>query len=140
MDKHELLWRMYEDHRLSARHFDEQRSKITDCMLVLTAAAVGLIKFGSMAGWVDIILASFIIMISVFGMVLISQRTGECNQQRNCAIDYKKKLHSEFKDVILEDSMPIKYGKYSSPWFYIHVAIGILGAALLLMVASKMVC
>ena len=130
MDSGELLWRMYEDHRLAVRHSDQQRSKITDCMLVLAAAAVGLIKFGGTSEEINIILAAFVVMIGIFGIILTDQHTNACNEQKDCVNKYKEALKALHPKVIISPDLK-EQARFKNPWFWIHVGILLLGLALL---------
>jgi hypothetical protein len=130
-DRTEILWRAYQSHLSSSQHYEEQRSKITQAVLILSGAVLALLKLGEPNMFVGTLVAAYLIVVGSFGAFFTHRTAKECNVERNCAQDYLEKLAlavpNTFEEMEMEEpSFPIL------PWLLVHGLVVVLGILILI--------
>jgi hypothetical protein len=129
----ELLWRIYDDHQLMARHHDSQRATFSQYILILAAAAAGVAKLGEFSPIVNSVLAIFVMGIGGVGIWTTHRLSKACTSQKGCGHEYLRKIEGILPSLMI-DQLPELPHRDSGrgPWHTLHGLVVLLGAALLL--------
>lgn len=128
----ELLWRIYDDHQLMARHHDSQRATFSQYILILAAAAAGVAKLGDFSPIVNSVLAIFVMGIGGVGMWTTHRLSRACTSQKGCGHTYLSKLESLLPSLMIEQLPETPHqDSGSGPWYILHALVVLLGGALL---------
>src|SRR6185503_11681418 len=131
-DDLELLWRFSQEQQSIARYHDEERSKLTQYLLAVAAAAVGVAKIGQASPIVNIVLGAFFVLTGCVGFVLAKQQSQECEGGAKCADVYRSELRRRCRGLPSEDHVP-QY-THRRPWLFLHALVALLGIALIICV------
>ncbi len=126
----EYLLRLFEEHRTLARHHEDQRGKLTHCILLLAGAALGVEGLGKPSPATSVAIALFVMVLGVFGAVLTKKQSLECEKNVDCAIKYRDKLEKLCSDLELDSRSPLDQVRWQS-WFLLHLLVVAMGVLLL---------
>jgi hypothetical protein len=126
----ELLWRFSQEQQAVARYHDEERSKLTQYLLVVAAAAVGIAKIGQASLFANVVLGVFVLLTGCVGLLLVRQQSRECKGSANCANVYRAQIRKLYPDLPADDHAPQYTGRRA--WLALHLLIALLGVAVII--------
>ena len=128
----ELLWRFSQEQEEVARYHDEERSKLTQYLLVVAAAAVGIAKIGEASLVVNLVLGAFVFLTGCVGIGLVWQQSHKCKGSAKGANQYREQIRKLCPDLPEDDHPPHYTG--ARAWVALHILIALLGIAVIVCV------
>lgn len=146
MDVKESLWKMLQEEYTHARQHQTQRATMTNIVLVVASALIGLICFDKHLSISDTPASVMVVVLGIFGAVFSVkfQERYSCHRKRAYTIRNRiEELDPECNFTFLEktandkskEEFPI-LSRYSLRYFWIllHVSILLVGLLLLLLI------
>lgn len=101
--KHLDLLRHYHDMQIEfLKHYEDSRTKISQIILALSAALVGLSRFKSVSGGVDAI-GPLVIILGLAGVVFSLKYTSLANRRTNMARALRREMAGVFEGQAFSD-------------------------------------
>lgn len=102
MEEKDFLWGMYQEHCNEGRHHEEQRSTMSNLIIVLSGGVLGLmtIKDLSFNTWP---LGIFLILIGIFGSLFCAKHYSKWKFHMMLAGRYRNKLEKYLPDTKVRD-------------------------------------
>ena len=128
----ELLWRFSQEQEEVARYHDEERSKLTQYLLVVAAAAVGIAKVGEASLVVNLVLGAFVFVTGCVGFALVWQQSRRCTGSAKGANQYREQIRQLCPNLPPDKHRP----HYTGPnaWLALNLLIALLGIAVIICV------
>ena len=128
----ELLWRFSQEQQEVARYHDEERSKLTQYLLVVAAAAVGIAKIGEASLVVNLVLGAFVFVTGCVGFALVWQQSDKCEGSADHANAYRAQIRKLCPDLPPDKHNPHYTG--ARAWLALNLLIALLGVAVIICV------
>jgi uncharacterized membrane protein YeaQ/YmgE (transglycosylase-associated protein family) len=140
-DRRELLWGLYEDVVAQGRHHESQRLGMTNAMLVVAAAVLGLIGLDERISDADIPAGLFLVVLGIVGAVFALKHYERFRYHMAFAKEYRNalkitglsKLRAHAEDEHVSDwSKRWQRAVYNASlhwlWVSLHLFVSVLGA------------
>src|SRR5437868_4603714 len=69
----DVLWKMYEENVTEGRHHETQRATVTNLVIAIAAAVLGLVTYDKAITHLDLPLTIFLVFLGVFGAAFSSK-------------------------------------------------------------------
>lgn len=91
-DRFELTWRLYQEHCTWERHHEAQRASVTNLLLAVSAAVLGVITYDGGLWIGDLPLTLFLILLGLFGALFVAKQYERFAMQQGRAGRYRGML------------------------------------------------
>lgn len=145
----EFIFEYYKEQRASAQRFDNQRTAITNFMILVSGAILAFIIRTPSSPY-EIYAAIFLIIIGLFGTIFVKKLNERAEYNYSRARECLKEIETIRKDEIFSKIIQSGYNKHSGKynltmkfrlhyiWMMPHVLISILGVTLLIDILKSM--
>jgi hypothetical protein len=98
-DTKDALWKLYQDHYTHVRHYETQRSTVTNLLLTIAAALLAFVTYDKELTRSDISLTSLIFVIGLFGAAFSLKYHERSSFHYNRLLQYRDKLDELLSDT-----------------------------------------
>jgi hypothetical protein len=95
-DIKDMLWGLYQEHYTHIRHYESQRSTVTNLLIIIAAALLAFITYDKAITRADIPLACMLFMIGVFGATFSLKYHERASLHYQRVLKYRDKLDKLF--------------------------------------------
>ena len=149
MGQIDILKTLYQENCIFARHHEQLRATITNFVIIVSAALIGLVTFDAQLSMKDLPVTLFIMILGGFGSVFSSKHYERIRLHLRRARKYREQLDKIVKDIDLtqlrdeanRENME-QYGKLAvmklnNFWTALHLFISVIGLTLSILVLSS---
>jgi len=147
-DLKDTLWRLYEDHYTQVRHYETQRSTVTNLLLTIGAALLAFITYDKALTRSDVPLTCLLFVIGLFGAAFSLKYHERSSFHYNRLMMYRNKLDDLLSDPgVLQrlrekaeekqkKEFPrlyegrLKWWKVHRLWVFLHLLVSLFGLVL----------
>lgn len=130
--------KMYQEQLAQIRHYETQRSTIVTTIIAISGAVIGIITYDKNIEKSDLYLASFLILIGVFGTGFLLRHSKRLKKHIDITYKYRQLLHKlihnpDSTDTIQNDEFELEHTEWISMrkwWIGISIAIVLIGCIL----------
>src|ERR687891_116676 len=99
-DERDILWGMYQEHCTQGRHHEDQRATMTNLIIAVAAAVIGLLSFKELSRGVWP-LSVFLTLLGFFGALFSLKHYERFRYHMKCAAQYRNTLEKLLPDTRL---------------------------------------
>jgi hypothetical protein len=147
-DAKEILWGLYQDQYTHIRHYDSQRSTVTNLLIVIAAALLTFVTYDKTINRADIPLTGMLCIIGLFGVIFSIKYRERISINFQRLMVYRDKLDEllfdsklirvldEEADRLHDKKFPRLHAGYLSSvkvnrlWLVLHMLISLIGLVL----------
>jgi hypothetical protein len=147
-DIRDMLWRLYQEHYTHIRHYESQRSTVTNLLIIIAAALLAFTTYDKAITRADTPLACMLFLIGLFGAAFSIKYHERASLHYQRILKYREKLDKLFDppfiialkeeaDQQLKAIYPrLNGGRFSwvkvhKLWIVFHLLISLFGLALI---------
>jgi len=147
-DTKDTLWKLYQDHYTQVRHYETQRSTVTNLLLTIAAALLAFVTYDKALTRSDIPLTTLIFIIGLFGAAFSLKYHERSSFHYTRLLQYRDKLDELLSEPgilsrLREDAVkkhtaefPMLYKgklhwwKVHRLWVFLHLLVSLFGLVL----------
>ena len=145
----DILWKNCQEHWLQGRHHEIQRSSVTNVLIAISSAIIGLVTFDKTIVISDLPLTIFLIILGVFGAVFSAKHYERFSFHISRARKYREEINKLFPDTPLRELIDKADEKHNRKhprlrklrlqyfWLGLYVLITLIGVMLTIIAAGN---
>ena len=146
MEKEFLLLELYKENWLQVRHHEQQRSSVSNIIIIINAGIIGLITFDKVILFNDLALTFLVFILGLFGCIFVLKQHERSMWHIRRARQYRLHLESVYDDLPIKqlnstadskhkNKMPIMFNvRLYIFWSGLHFIILCIGLILCLFI------
>lgn len=145
----EILWRLYEDDRVFARHHETQRTHGSGLVIAVSAGLIGFISLDNTVNYADLSSVCMLILLGLFGIIFTQKHYERSRLHLYRAYEYYYEIERSVENLNLEilrrranEQPRARFGiladlKLSWLWMFLHGVISLSGTIMAYLILSR---